>query len=438
MQKLRESLPHLPKGPGVYIFKDGKGVPLYVGKSTNVAERVKSHLGSTGPKARGILKQAASVQSIPVDYELEALLLEARLIQKYKPRFNSRAKDDKHPLYIKISKDEFPVVSTTRLEDDKMSCYFGPFPASTVVRGVLKQLRKIFPYHSQKVGKKPCFYSHLGLCTPCPSIITKTRSRERKKLEREYRANIQNLTRVLAGKTDKVKRSLAKNMLNAAAETRFEEAARLRDQLQKLEYITAPYRPASAYLENPNLVADIRCEEVSQLSHLLKAMLKKEVYPKRIECFDVAQLRGRNATASMVTFIDAEPEKNFYRHFRIRQKPGDDTAAMGEVLQRRIGHFKDWGTPDLFIVDGGKGQISAGVQVLRQANVNIPLVGLAKRNEEIIGLRYEPSLATYTFRKIKLARDSAALQLLQRIRDEAHRFARSYHLKLRIKALHNG
>lgn len=435
MKKLKLQLKNLPKSPGVYIFKGVRGKPVYVGKSTNVRERVKSHLSADGPKAKAILEASFWVESIPVKYELEALLLEAALIKKHKPIFNSRAKDDKHPLYIKITKDKsFSIITTSRREAEKGATYYGPFPSSRIVREVLRQIRKVFPFHSQKVGKKPCFWSHLGLCRPCPAeILTVKDKKEHQRRKRAYQQNIKNITKILSGKTEALKKHLRKEMEKYAKEEDFEGAAARRDQLAQLAYITTPYRPATAYLENPNLLADIREKEIKELFEHLKNEAGVGVPPKRIECYDISHLQGDNPTASMVTFVEGEPEKNLYRHFRIRgEGTKDDFSMMKEVVKRRLGHLDDWGKPDLIVVDGGKPQLKAAMIALREADFDIQTIALAKREEEVI------VLTNGNFKTLRLPRNSAALKLLQRIRDEAHRFARSHHLKLRLKSLGRG
>lgn len=430
MVNLQKSVKRLPDRPGVYLFKGHVGQVLYVGKSINVRERVKSHLTAVGSKSQSLIVSAVSVESILVNYELEALLVEAELIKKYQPRYNSTAKDDKHPLYIKISKEEFPKIITCRREDESDAKYFGPFPSSSTVRQVLRQIRKIFPYCAQKkIGRKPCFYSHLGLCRPCPAEIRKVTDIDIDKgreMKTQYKGNIRKIVLLLKGKNKTLKKKLEKEMKEVAGRQDFEKAAVIRDQLAQLSYITTPYKEAGAYLENPNLLSDLRADEIQSLQKLLKLQRP----PHRIECFDVAHLGGVSTTASMVTFINGEPEKNLYRRFKVRTvKKSDDVVSMAETIKRRLKHFDDWGKPDLVLVDGGKPQVSATKEVLGNMGVKTPVIGLAKRLEEII----VPTDGG--FRILRLPTGSPALTLLQRLRDEAHRFARSYHFKLRLREL---
>lgn len=429
----------LSPSPGVYLFKDKTGQVLYAGKSINVRERIKAHVAAQGGKGENMISEARGVESIPVASELEALLLEAALIKRYLPKYNSQAKDDKHPLYIKITTGEdFPKVSTSRRGDEPKSTYFGPFPSSSTVRQVLRQIRKVFPYCAQKgIGRRACFYAHLKLCDPCPADVVKvTDSNLRRALKHRYRRNIKRIVLLLSGKIKGAKHTLQNEMAKLSKEEKFEEAAQRRNELRALEYITTPYSPTSAYLENPGLLEDIREVETEKLYELLrlhirdvKQSLTSYKRPRRIECFDVSHTGGSAAVASMVTFINGEPEKNLYRRFKIRRdRTRNDFSTMGEVIKRRLEHLPDWGEPDLIVVDGGKPQISAARQYLR-GKKSFPVIGLAKRLEEII----IPTDGEYVI--LRLRSNNPALNLLQRLRDEAHRFARSYHFNLRLQSL---
>ncbi|MDO8503085.1 MAG: GIY-YIG nuclease family protein [bacterium] len=442
MGKERINPNNLPPHPGVYLFKAKAGKILYVGKSINIRERVKAHIKARGGKGEAMISEAREVEGVPAASELEALLLEAVLIKKYLPKYNSQAKDDKHPLYIKITTcEDFPKITTSRREDDPKATYFGPFPSSSTVRQVLRQVRKVFPYCARKeIGKKACFYAHLKLCDPCPSDIVKIKDAKlRKALKRRYSRNIKRIILLLSGRIKSAKRNLQNEMRKHAREEKFEEAAEMRNELQALEYITTPYSPTSAYLENPKLLEDLREAEIKALYEVLRLHrmdinkfvsrrleIKK---PLRIECFDISHTGGTAAVASMVTFIKGEPEKNLYRRFKIRRdRSRDDFSMMGEVIKRRLDHVLDWGEPDLIVVDGGKPQLSAARQYLK-GEKSFPVIGLAKRLEEIV----VPKDGGYVV--LQLRSNNPALKLLQRLRDEAHRFARSYHFKLRMKSL---
>lgn len=433
MENLKNHAKLLTKTAGVYLFKDGSGEVLYVGKSINVKDRVFTHLAAKGDKSKSLIAASSRIEAIPVSSELEALLLEASLIKKHLPKFNSRAKDDKHPLYIKINiKDTFPKIITSRAEDDKKSLYFGPFPSSPIVKRVLKQIRKVFPFCSQKqLGKRGCLYSHIGLCNPCPPEIIKVKDENVKAgLKKRYKKNIKQIVDLLSGKQGLIKKQLERQMQEAVKNENFEEAAKTRDQINELMYITQPYKNPNEYLENPNLVEDTRYEELNQLYKILKTHFNNLKFPKRIECFDVSHTGGSSNVSSMVSFIDGVPDKNYYRHFKIiNGKTSDDYSMMKETLDRRLKHTDDWGLPDLLVVDGGKSQTKAAKEMLEANNLSIPAIGLAKRLETIV----IPKKQGYTI--IHLGIGTPALKVLQRIRDEAHRFARKYHFKLRLKSL---
>ena len=421
----------LPMDPGIYIFWAKDESPIYVGKSSCLKDRVKSYfLKNLAPKTTQMVKEAIFLSTVRVTSELEALLLEAELINKLQPKFNSELKDDKHPLYIQITDEEFPRVLTARKMNasEKNRSFFGPFPSSSNVKHVLLMLRHIFPYSTHKPGKRSCLYSQIGLCNPCPSEITHTTSaQERLLLTKSYRKNIAHINSVLAGRLKSVHDSLHKHMTIMSKNENFESAKYLREQIRMLNYITQPVTPIHDFLKKPNLVDDIRHEEMASLETLLSKYIRLPKTLRRIECFDVAHISGSYQTASMVTFINATPDKGLYRHFRIRQKrKADDIASLKEVAGRRASHFSDWGVPDLILVDGGKAQVNVFSDKMKK--FDIPIVGLAKRFETLI----IPAGAG-VFKEIRVA--GAALHLLQKLRNEAHRFARRYHHKLIQKEL---
>lgn len=425
--KISSQVKKLPKLPGVYLFKDKTDKVIYIGKAANLAQRIKYYFQAQTklePKIKKMIKETASLDSIPVQSEFEALLLEAKLIRQQKPKYNTKWKDDKSFLYILITDEGFPRVLPARKTEGKPGVYFGPFPKAMRVRQVLKFLRFIFPYCSQKLSRRACFYSHLGLCNPCPSKIVRLPQDEQKPLKKKYLSNIRYLKRVLKGQSKKVIKNLEVQMKEAAREENFEKAKKIRDRLEKLKFITSPRARISSYLENPNFLEDQRLLELKELEQVLKTHFK-DVSLSRIECFDISTLFGQKATGSMVVFLEGVQEKKDYRRFRIRKagKP-DDVAMIKEVIRRRFSH-PEWAFPDLIIIDGGKGQVSGVLAVLKKLGLAIPVIGLAKRLEEVV----IPESAGFEI--LKLPATSAALNLLKRIRDEAHRFAIAYHKKLR-------
>lgn len=370
------------------------------------------------PKTEKMVTEADNLTFIEVGSEFEALLLEAKLINTHKPHYNIISKDDKHPLYIRITKEEYPRIITARkiAANEKNIAFFGPFPSTRNVYSVLRSLRRVFPYSDHKLSSRACLYSHIGLCSPCPNEIEKSEDKEL--LKKKYLRNIRKIKSILSGNIDSVKKELTKEMESLSKKQMYEQASRVRDQIQKLEYITQPRIPTEFYLQNPNLTEDLRQKEILKLKEILDPFFSIQTL-RRIECFDIAHMAGAYPTASMVVFIDGEADKTEYRHFKIRQtKTQSDYDSMREVASRRA--RQTWEKADLIIVDGGLGQVNAFRKIIK----GIPVVGIAKNPDRLI-----------INEKVKIKLDSFALRLVQRIRDEAHRFARRYHHKLLSKSL---
>lgn len=427
--KDKSSLKSISHDAGVYIFWNKKDNPIYVGKAINLKKRLESYFSNNiFGKTRQMMEEASDFSVIRVDSEIEALLLEAKLVNEYQSRFNSQLKDDKHPLYIKITTDIYPQVLTARKNEgiDKSS-FYGPFPSSTSVKSVLKLIRRIFPYSQHKIGKRACLYNQIGLCNPCPNKIEKTKDwQEKNRLRKIYKKNIKMIKTFLSGNLYKVKGNLENEMKKFSEKEDFESARGVREKIKSIEYITQPITPINYFLENPNLLEDIRKKEELDLTNILKKFFLINNRISRIECFDVAHLGGTSVSASMVTFINGEPEKNLYRHFRVNQKKGkDDISSLGEIAERRLKNKESWGMSDLIVVDGGKGQLKIFLQKFNE--VDVPIVGLAKREETLVVGSLKDS--KFIFQTLKLPRGPAR-NLLQRVRNEAHRFARRYHFKL--------
>ena len=402
---------------------------IYIGKAVNLKNRLLSYLQiNLAPKTKSMISEACDVSFIKVNSELESLLLEAHLVRKNQPKYNATLKDDKHPLYIIITNEYYPRILCVRKLDAKNyqpKAIFGPFPNSKNVYSVLKMLRRIFPFSDHKLGRRGCLYNHIGLCNPCPNEIEKIKDEKLKiKLKGKYLKNIRNIKLILSRNIHSVRRSLEKEMRQFSKEEKFEEAFFVKKQIENIDYITQPILPTHYFVENPNLYEDLRAQELSELKKILNSYFIIHNSLTRIECFDVAHLAGTNPTASMVTFINGEADKRLYRHFRIRNRKGnDDIASLSEVARRRLRHLSDWGKPDLIIVDGGVGQVHAFTSILYSNKVDIPVVGIAKNPDRLI----------VGGKKIRLT--GSVLNLVARIRNEAHRFARAYHHKLVKKSL---
>ncbi len=408
----------------MYHFLDKSNTVLYVGKARDLKKRVSSYFSNKelGEKTRALVSQINSIEVTIVESELESLLLEANDIKKYDPKYNIRLTDGKaYPLIRIVIKDTYPVIISARHPDDKNSVYFGPFPSSKDVRLVLKTLRRIFPYQSVvNHPKRICLYHHLGLC-PCPPVF------DSPQLKKAYKETMKHIIHFLEGNTKKVLRDLENERDDYTNNEEFEKAGELQKKINAILYVTQPFHKPFEYELNPNLRTDIRHKELTQLGeHLIKGGVPvKEL--ERIECYDMSNIQGHQYVGSMVVLTNGEIDKSQYRKFKIYQQPEgipNDFAAMAEVITRRLKHA-EWPTPDLIIVDGGKGQVSTTQSVLDMHGVSIPLIGIAKREELLI---------TPDFVEIKLPKDSVALHLVQRIRDEAHRFAITYHRNLRSKS----
>lgn len=429
IDEIRNNPGLLPTTPGVYLFLDENLKAIYIGKANNLKNRLRSYFleKGLGEKTGQMLAHAKSVDLIRVESEFEALLLESRLIGKYKPKYNIAARDDKSPLYIIITNEAFPRVRTGRKTElgkfPKNSKVFGPFPSSSTARNMLKRLRRIFPFCESKGDKgRPCLHSHIGLCDPCPRYLTKYPDPGKRT---EYLRNLNNLKRVLSGKTKFVTKILETSMMEASGKVDFESAAKIRNQINELNWLTEPMRSTEEYLTNPNLIED---EEQAALDSL-KVKLNLKGKPYRIECYDISHTGKSEAAASMVVAINGQINKSEYKNFKIKftQTP-NDVGAIGETISRRLTHY-DWGIPDLIVIDGGKPQLSAAMSAIADRNSDIKpaVIGLAKRQEEI----FIPGRD----RALLISMEDPGLKLLMKLRDEAHRFARRLHHKLRTKAL---
>lgn len=405
----------LPTAPGVYIYKNEKSKIIYVGKAKNLRDRVKSYFQPPirlGPKTAQLVENIVSIEFIEVGSEIEALLLESSLIKKFKPFFNIAAKDDKSPYYIHITREQYPKPTINHVSQAATA---GPFLNRMVPARILKLFRRIAPYCiAPRPVNKPCFYSHLNLCNPCPG----TNLGKLDQLEiRNYQKNIVRLKSLLSGNFSHVRSQLSRDMAVASKKQDYEQAGLLRDQLLALEQLTSAHVLPEEYISNPNLIQDSRAESLELLAQVLPPLSIREgsggVLLHRIELYDNAHLAGTSPTSAMVVAIDGEITPRNYRHFTIRtHKSNSDVDMMAEVLTRRLKRT-DWPKPDLIVLDGGLSQLSV-------VNWDIPTIGLAKRDEIIY---------TVDKKEIKLPKDHPGLRLLMRLRDEAHRFSRRLHHK---------
>ncbi len=533
--KIEDQIEALPEKTGVYIMK-GEDV-LYVGKASNLKERVKNHVQAarSNPRESLIINNTKKIEYIVTGSEVEALVEENILIKQYRPKYNIRLRDDKTYPYLRLSlEEEYPALSIVRRPKKDASRYYGPYADVAAMRQSLNTLRRLFPlrvckFDLKKPRRRPCAYYQMGLCSGvCAGLISKD----------EYNERVKALVLVLDGKADLVIRRLRREMMAASANLEYEKAARTRDRIDALEKtlsgVTVVFpkpvdldvlgvakTPSEACVQvlqvkggklvssesyelnaqdaedgeilesfikqyysrrissPPEVIVSARLEDSQTIqewlferfrsktvissrvrgqkrrllkmavenakSHLEESAGKKrrtlkglqelqeklglETIPKLIECFDVSTLAGRSSVGSMVAFQNGEPLKSRYRRFRIKTVVGqDDPRMIGELVYRRYRRLLDEKSslPDLVIVDGGVTQLHSAKMSMARLGLELPVVGLAKGLEHI----YLPDSPE----PVELPRNSEGLYVIQRIRDEAHRFAVMYHRKLRAKA----
>ena len=436
---LQNKLQDLPKSPGVYFHKNAEGQILYVGKAAVLRNRVRQYFQKSrnrDPKTEALVAEIADVDWMVVESELEALFLEAEMIRRYMPQYNILLRDDKAMSYIRIDYDsDHPTVSTTRRPLDDGAKYFGPYFSASAVRQALKFLRRIFPFSTRRIpGQKraPLQY-HLGLD---PGLEEGRTSLE------EYRANLRKLIQIISGKRTQVIRDLERDMKSAAKTQQYERAARIRNQLRILNS-----------LNQQIIFSDKEFLDISKdhaLSELV-VLLGLESFPKRIEGFDISHQQGTDVVASMVVFTNGVSNKAEYRKFKTKINHNNDFYNMHETIKRRLSekNIKAWGKPNLMLIDGGKGQLDAALRARDEMNCHaIPCIGLAKREEQIVIAPTRSNVTldkatvesqrgyiteTADFTLINLPHTTNLVKLLQRIRDESHRFAVSYHSVLKVK-----
>jgi len=410
----RSQFKKIPQKPGAYLFKDFFGKVIYVGKARNLKNRISSYFQKgivLGDKTAQLVKNIKTIDYIIVESEIEALLLEANLVKKYQPKYNIELKDGKSYPYIKITDDPFPRVILVRKKINDLGKYFGPYPDGTSVRKILNYIRYIFPFCTHKKAYESCLFIHLGIC-PGPGLkISKT----------DYKKNIRNITNFLEGKSKAVLNNLKNEMAVQAKKENYKEATKIKKQLEKLESATQEVKEPYEYLRNPNLVNDLAEKRLIALAQLLS--LSKA--PQRIECYDVSNISGTDASSSMVVMINGQMDLSEYKKFKIRKlSTPNDVGMLEETIERRMKH-KEWGIPDLIVVDGGISQVNTVYKTLQKGQWVTPVIGLAKRLEEIFYPGKRESQSTEINKEAKF--------LLQTIRNEAHRFAKAYHLFLRSK-----
>lgn len=424
-----EKVRSFPHKPGVYLMKDRAGRVIYVGKAKDLRSRAGSYfLKAAAEDARTarLVQEIRDIDFLEAESEVDALLMEARLVKDIQPKFNQDLKDDKTFPYLEIHTDEdYPRVEFTREPSPRGTRLYGPFASAAGLRGAIQVLQTIFKFRTCSLDIvegderwrwfRPCLLHAIGQCTaPCNFRISKE----------DYRKEIRRLQRFLEGKKQELLSEMRDEMAAAAGDRRYEEAARLRDEINLLENLDQ-----RGELDTHVQPEVFPIDPKKGLAGLQK-VLNLESQPRVVEGVDIAHLHGQETVASLVQFIDGLPFKPGYKHYKIRGVEGiDDPASIREVVGRRFHRLHEEGEmfPDVLLIDGGKGQLNAAMAAFSALEIQPPtVISLAKQEEEIF--------VTGQDEPLRLSRHSFALRLLQYVRDEAHRFAQHYHHILRRRS----
>ena len=417
--KLKAKLKELPKEPGVYFHKNRDGEVIYVGKAAILRNRVRQYFQSPerkDAKTRALVAEIDDTDWIVVDTEMDALFLESEMIKRYMPKWNILLRDDKSVTYVRIDmKSEVPCVTMTRNPEDDGAEYYGPYYGKIAIQRALRIMRRVFPYYDKPYNGRKTLNTDLGL-TPGIEIGKTT--------PHEYKRNLRRMISYLKGNRKKLLRDIEKMMYEAAANGEYEKAAELRNQLFGLKGM------GTKIVFSDKEFLDISSDQaLGDLQELLG--LKKP--PVRIEGYDISHQSGKNVVGSMVCFINGTADRTKYRRFKLRKQQNNDPESMHEVLTRRLRHLDDWGRPDLIVLDGSVGQLSAVRTELMAAG--IPVIGRDKSGDHSKNARVRLVIPENTedYRMVELAPDSHIAKLIARIDDESHRFAIQYHTLLKRK-----
>ena len=418
-EEIKKKLKAIPDCPGVYLMKDEKGDVIYVGKAISLSRRIRSYFYPSGNDTKILVlsEQINDFEVIPVASEAEALILENKLIKEYQPKYNTNLKDGKSYPYLKITSEKFPSVQIVREKKDNKSIYFGPFTNVKLLKETVRFLRKFYPVRNCKKniynGKtKLCTQFYIGMCSgPCENKIS----------EEEYRKYIEGIVAFFKGSYREFEKKLRVWMYEAIRKLDFEKAEKLKQRLFLLEKMKEKF----PFRDEETLFSYGEENVLFSLSRILN--LKK--IPYHIEGYDISNISGDLAVGSKVSFKGGIPDKKEYRRFKIKSVEGiDDYKMLQEVIGRRFDSPEERkNLPDLILIDGGKGQLNSVIEKLKEMEINVPVISIAKKFEEI----YLP----YKNLPLKLPDDSPVLNLIKNIRNEAHRFAISYHRRLRRKKL---
>ncbi len=430
---LKTKLKELPNKPGVYFHKSKSGEIIYVGKAAVLRNRVRQYFQSNKTmdvKTLALVAEIYDTDWVETDSEIDALFLESEMVKRYMPRYNILLRDDKSQMFIRINmKDDFPYISFTRNPADDRAEYFGPYYNGFAVKKALRYLRKSFPYFTNdaKSGIKSSLDVHIGL-SPGPDVKS-----------HEYKISIRRLIKYIEGGKKSLIDEINNDMKKAANNHNFEDAAKYRNILNNLRE-----------LQQKIMFGDKEFIDISKDRALndLVELLGLSKIPVRMEGYDISHMSGTNVVASMVVFTNGVSDRAEYRKFKTKIEHNNDFYNMNETIARRFSekNIKSWGSPDLVVIDGGKGQLGAAIEARDSRSSTVPFIGLAKKQEQI-AIKYNGSNVKLNKEKlaelegyqtisddyllINLPHSSHIIKLLQRIRDESHRFAVSYHTVLK-------
>lgn len=403
LDSLKKSISNLPKSPGIYKFYDAGNTLIYVGKATSLRNRVRSYFTSAhDSKTERLVSEIKKLKFETTETVLEALILESNLIKKNQPKYNIREKDDKSFSYFLITKNEdfsrVLIVRKTDLAKYSAKKIYGPYTSKNQMETALKIIRRIFPFHSRKQPtEKGCLDFQLGRCPgPYAKAISK----------RDYQKNIRGIEMILSGKKKSLVKKLAKDMKEYSQKHEYEKAADLRNKIFALEHIRDVALISQEFFD-----IGAKCDLDGQVT-------------LRIEGYDISNVGGEYSVGSMIVFTNKKPDKSQYRKFKIKTVEGiNDIGMIREVLTRRFKN--DWPKPNLLLIDGGKAHLNAAENILKEFKLDIPVVSIAKGpTRKKLDIYYTKNAHQY----FDIISD---LSLLEKVRNEAHRFAIAYHRKLR-------
>ncbi len=407
--KLKSVIDSLPRTAGVYLFY-AESELVYIGKAINLRDRVKNHFMQPSYRDDLFIEKVSRIDFINTNSEIEALVLEAQLIKKHLPKFNVVWKDDKNYFYVAIENKNRPIVYITHQKNSTDTKYIGPFVEGRALKKTLKFLRRVFPYYtSAKHPNNKCTWCHLELCPgPNPDLSA-------------YKKSIKKLTQILEGKRKAVFFGLKKEMRQAAEQKKFEEAGKIRDKMLALERI----------LEHTHVIENSKLQitNYKETEKKLQEIIGVKTAISKIECYDISNIQGKNAVGSMVVFVDGAPDKSQYKKFKIRMKnEPNDIAMLREVLTRRLAH-PEWDYPEVMLIDGGIAQLNIAVNTKKQGTKTkqIKIISIAKGKQELL----IEGKAKIPLKDLP----QEIYNLVKHLDDEAHRFAITYHKKVRKQAL---